>query len=115
MEEAALAADHLLQFPAFIHLHHDVGAADEFALHVELGDGGPVAVFLDASADFWIFEHVYRGDAFGIYAHGFEDLHGAAGEAALGEAGVAFHEKHDVVAFDDAVNTLLGVAHGDSF
>jgi hypothetical protein len=29
-----------LQFPALIHLHHDVEAADEFAFDVELGDGG---------------------------------------------------------------------------
>src|SRR5687767_6652329 len=38
-------AQDLLQFAALVHLHHDVRAADEFALHIQLGDGGPVAVF----------------------------------------------------------------------
>ena len=116
---ALLCVDDLLQFPAFIHLHHDVGAADEFAFDVQLGDGGPVAVFLDARADFWVFEDVHRGDAFGVYADGFEDLNRSTGEAALGKVGVAFHEKHNIVAFDEAVYPVvgrgLGVAHGDSF
>ncbi len=38
----------LLQLAALEHLHHDVGAADELALHIELGDRRPVAIFLDA-------------------------------------------------------------------
>src|SRR5689334_17014558 len=42
---------HLLQLARLVHLHHDVRAADEFAAHVQLGDGGPVAVFLDALAN----------------------------------------------------------------
>jgi hypothetical protein len=111
----ALATNHLLQFPVFIHLHHDVGAADELAFDVELGDGGPVAVFLDALADFCVVEHVHSRDAFGVDAHGFQDLDGAAGEAAHGKAGAAFHEQHNVVAFDELVDAGLGVAHGNSF
>jgi hypothetical protein len=40
------AADHLLQFPVLIHFHHDVGAADEFAFDVELGDVGQLLYFV---------------------------------------------------------------------
>ena len=37
---------------------HDVAAADEFTVDVELRDGGPVGVFFDALADGFIFEDV---------------------------------------------------------
>src|SRR5258708_32615157 len=50
--------EQLLQFARFVHFHHDVRAADEFALHVELRNGRPVREPLDALADFVVFEHV---------------------------------------------------------
>jgi hypothetical protein len=108
---AESAVNHLLQLPVFIHLHHDVGAADEFAFDVELGNGWPVAVFLDASADFWIVEHIDCSDALGIYADSFQNLDGATREAALRETCVAFHEKYDIVTFHEAIDFGLGIAH----
>jgi hypothetical protein len=39
-------------------------------------------------------------------------LDGTTGKTAHGKAGVAFHEQGDLVAFDDFVDALLGVAHG---
>ena len=44
----------LLQFALLIQVGNNVAAADELALDVELGDGGPVGVLLDAVADFWV-------------------------------------------------------------
>ncbi len=108
-----LAAEHLLEFARLVHLHHDVRAADELALHVQLRDGGPVAVFLDALADLLVFQHVHRGHGLGVHAAGLEDLDGAAREAAHREAGASLHEQQDVVGLDEGVDALLGVvAHG---
>src|SRR5690606_39014601 len=59
---SGLAVDHLLQLARFVHLHHDVRATDEFALDVQLGNGGPVAVVLDALANLLVFQYVHRGN-----------------------------------------------------
>ena len=75
---SGLAVDHLLQFARFVHVHHDVRAADEFAFDVQLRNGGPVAVFLDALADFSVVQHVHCFDGLGIHATGLEDLDRAA-------------------------------------
>src|SRR4028119_108313 len=45
-----LLVEELLKLAGLVHLHHDVGAADEPALHVELGDGGAVGIFPDPPA-----------------------------------------------------------------
>ena len=37
-----------------MHLGDDVAAADEFTVDEDLGDGGPVGVFLDALAQFFV-------------------------------------------------------------
>src|SRR5471032_1601187 len=81
-----------LQFARLKHLIHDVRTADELALDVELGNGRPVRVFLDALAHFRIVQHVDGGDVFD--AASFQDLDGAAGKTALWELGGALHEQH---------------------
>src|SRR5664279_6351939 len=40
----ALVLERLLQFAGLEHLAHDVAAADELALHVELRNGRPVGI-----------------------------------------------------------------------
>ena len=35
--------EQLLELTAGVHLHHDIAAADELAIDVQLRDGGPVA------------------------------------------------------------------------
>src|SRR3546814_12097078 len=52
------AVHQLMQFAGFPHLHHDVGAADELALHIELRDRRPVGIVLDALTDFHVLQHV---------------------------------------------------------
>src|SRR5437763_10428437 len=44
------------QFFLLEHLAHDIGAADKFALHIELGNGRPVGEGLDAFAHFGVFQ-----------------------------------------------------------
>ena len=46
-----LSGQQLLEFTALVHLRHDVRTPDEFTLDVELRDGRPLGVFLDALAD----------------------------------------------------------------
>ena len=88
---------HLLQLAALVHLHHDVRAADELAVHVELGDGRPVAVFLDALADLAssstltvVKSSVSTPQALRIWMARPEKPH-------CGKSGVALHVQHHVV------------------
>ena len=69
-------AQYLGEFAGFVHLGHDVRAADEFALDVKLGNGRPVAVFLDTLADISVVQHIDGGQGFGVHAAGFEQLNG---------------------------------------
>src|SRR5512145_371544 len=55
---SALRAQYLLKLARLEHLHHDVRTADELALDIELGDGRPVAVILDALADGLVLQHI---------------------------------------------------------
>ena len=92
------------------HLLDDVAAADELALHIELGDGRPVREFLDALADFGIREHV---DGFELHAELGKDVDDGRREAALRHNGRALHEEKNVVLGDilgDAV--VNGRGHG---
>ena len=63
------------EFARLEHLAHDVTAADEFALDIELRDRRPVRVVLDALTDIGIREHVH---AFEGNAKIVEDLHDLA-------------------------------------
>src|SRR5471030_1368101 len=97
------------QFARFKHFIHDVGTADELAFDVELWNGRPVRVFLDALAHVLIVEHVDGGDVFD--AASFQDLDGAAGKAALRELGGALHEQHDRRRVHGFFDPGLYVAH----
>ena len=95
-------------------LHQDVRATNALTLDIELTNGRPVAVFLDALADPVVFQHIDGLDVLGLDAAGFENLNGAAGKTALWKARSAFHEKQHGVGFDQFINALLGVAHSYS-
>src|SRR6187551_1164775 len=104
-------ADELLQLAALEHFHHDVGAANELAVDVQLRDRRPVAVRLDALPDVRILEHVDR-----LEGHGqmLKDRDRPAREAALREKLGALHEKDHLIAADDLVDPLSGVSHSSS-
>src|SRR5262245_22432408 len=87
--------EQLLQLAAAIHLGHDVRAADEFAVDVELRDGRPVGVLLDALPDVGVFQHVDGEDL--ARATGAQDPDRVRGKTALGKVGRAFHVEHDPV------------------
>ena len=109
--QIGLARNHFLQFAGLVHLYHDVRPANKFALDVELGNGGPLAVFLDALANAVVLKHIDGFHGLGVYTARLQDLDGTAREAALGEAGVALHEEQNFVALDQLVDALLCVCH----
>src|SRR6185312_2263160 len=103
------ARDQLLQLARLVHLAHDVAAADELAVHVELRDGGPVRVLLDALADVLVLQHVDGEDL--LRAAHLQELRGRGREAAHRLLRVALHVEHDGVAGDLLPDGFLD-AHG---
>ncbi|CVI61865.1 hypothetical protein AGR9A_Cc80122 [Agrobacterium salinitolerans str. Hayward 0363] len=97
-----------LQFAGLEHLSYDVTAADEFALDVELRDGWPIGIVLDALTDVAVGKHV---DALVLDAEIIEDLYHLAGKTALRKLRGALHEKNDVVALHFAVDHVVNAAH----
>ena len=87
-------AQQLAELARGVHLAHDVAAADEAPVDVELGDRRPLAVLLDPVADLGAAEHVdrlVRGEEL------VEDAHHLGGEPARGGPAVALHEEDDGV------------------
>ncbi len=96
-----------LEFAGAIHLGHDVAAADELALDVELRVGGPVRVRLERLAQLRLLEDV------DVAVARLERAQGARGlrrESALREVRRALHEQHDRRGIE-----LLPDASGSSF
>src|SRR5450830_567092 len=106
---SAIVLQQRLQFTRFVHLAHDVGAADEFAAHIQLRDGRPVRVFLDALTHFRIVQHIHGGDI--LDAAGLQDLDRPAGKAALRELGGALHEQHHRGGRHGFLDPVLYIAH----
>src|SRR3546814_7934250 len=88
-------------FARFEHLHHDVAAADEFTLHIELRDRGPIGKALDPLADLHVLKHVHP---FIWDAAMLENGDCTAGKAALREQRGSLHEQDDIVAGNDVGN-----------
>jgi len=53
-----LTLNQLLEFATLKHFGHDVRATDKFTVDVELGDGWPVRVLLDALTNAFIIKHI---------------------------------------------------------
>src|SRR5450756_2641142 len=104
----ALVLERLLQFAGLEHLAHDVAAADELALHIELRNGRPVGIGLDAVPQVGGIQHV---EAFVGDAQVVEDLHHLPGKPALRKLRRALHEQHHVVSLHFIDDELLD-AHG---
>ncbi len=77
----SLDSQRLLQLAGFEHLLHDVAAAHEFAIHVQLRDRRPARELLDALSHVGIREHVE-----GLVGAGktIEHAHHTRRETALG-------------------------------
>jgi len=100
----ALVGKELLQFAGLEHLADDVAAADEFALDVELRNGRPIGVGLDAVPQVGGLKDI---EPLVADADVIENLHHLPGEAALRKLRRSLHEQHDVVRLHFVVNELL--------
>src|SRR5215472_8937001 len=109
LDRDALVLEQGLQFAGLEHLADDVAAADEFALDVELRNGRPVRVRLDALAQVVVLEHV---EPFVGHAEMIEDLHDLPGEAAHRELRRALHEQHHLVRLDLIIDELVDGHYG---
>eukprot|EP00968_Pinguiococcus_pyrenoidosus_P006997 scaffold462_cov195-Pinguiococcus_pyrenoidosus.AAC.67 len=69
---------HLLKLAVLVHLVDDVRAADELLVHVELRNGGPVAVLLDGLPISCQFSLHTRGSIFSIASTFFGGVCGGA-------------------------------------
>jgi len=112
--QQALFAQQGLQLARAVHLADDVAAADEFALHIELGDRWPIREALDALAQGVALQDVHAGE---IHPQMVEDLHHRGREAAARLVRHALHEQHHGMLghrLGDELMGLLfeGVGHG---
>src|SRR5687767_3342580 len=95
------ARQELLKLTFFEKLRHDIAAADELASDVQLRNGGPVRILLDAVAHRGVGKHVHVLE---VRACFFQDLHDLRGKSALREQLVPLHEQHHTLAVDHALN-----------
>jgi hypothetical protein len=99
------SAEHVAELAGIEHLDDDVTAADQLPVHIELRDGRPVAIDLDAVAQLGVLQHV---DRLVVRQHHVEGCHGLGREAALGLGGVALHEEHHAVVAEEGVDGFAG-------
>lgn len=76
-----------------MHRDEDIAAADELLVDVDLGDGGPLRVLLDAFPQALVLKDIVGGKLFRVDALHAEDLDAGTREAALGGLGRALHEE----------------------
>jgi hypothetical protein len=79
-------------------LQHDVTATDQLAIDIQLRDGRPVTVGLDALTDFLVGQHVDVGE---LDAQVLQRAHGLGRETTLRHRRLALHEQHDAVGVED--------------
>ncbi len=87
-----------------MHAHQDIATADKLTTDIQLRDGGPVTVLLDAAPQILILEHVEGGEFVRVDALQAEDLDRGARETALRRLWGAFHEQHYRRGGDGAVD-----------
>src|SRR5262245_47656694 len=94
---AVLSTEHAAELAAFVKVRHDVGAADELTVHVQLRERRPVRVLLQTLTKLGVGEnvHVTKVDAAFL-----QDPDHVRAEAALREMLRALHEEHDLAALD---------------
>src|SRR5574340_426316 len=97
---------HFLDFALLVHLDHDVGPADQFALDVQLREGRPVGVVLQVFEDFRVGQHVDGQEI--LYTASLQDLRSARREAALRKLWRAFHVQYDGIVGDLVTDAVEG-------
>ena len=96
----------LVELARFKHLSHDIGPTNEFLVHVELGNGGPVAVVLDALANLGVGQDVHRLE---LDTERLQRAQGSGAEATLWHLLVPLHEQDDLVFADDVLDGAANV------
>ena len=107
-------AEQLVQFATGRHALDDVGAADQFAIDIELRNGRPVSVFLDALPDLLVGEHI---DRHVVIEQVVEDTGRRRRESATRRVARSLHEQDDTVAGEHRLDALADgfwTGHGDS-
>jgi hypothetical protein len=94
-----------VQLTALVHFAHDVAAAHELALDIELRDRRPIREFLDSISDLAVGEHV---DRFVFADQLVQNPGDGGGEAAARRKGRSLHEKDNGIAADGALDLLAG-------
>lgn len=82
----------------------DVAATDELAVDVDLRDGGPIGVLLDAFPQLLVLEAVECFEEFRLDTLDLHDLDDCAGETAHGHVGSTFHKDDQRVALDGSID-----------
>ncbi len=95
-----------------MHFHRDVAAADEFTFDVNLRDGRPVGVLLDAFPDIVIFQHIdgVEGDSVAL-----QDVNNLRGKSAHWLFRCALHEDGHRVGFNFFFDALHYGLFGHGF
>src|SRR5690606_18809388 len=93
--------EHFGQLAGLVQVGHDVAAADQLAVDVELRIRGPVGVALQSLAQVRIQEDVVRLEVDADLPQDADDL---GREATLRERLGALHEEHDLAAAEQALN-----------
>ena len=96
----------LVELARFEHLRHDIGPTNELLVHVKLGNGGPVAVVLDALANLGIGQDIHRLE---LNTEGLQRAQGSGAEATLWHLLVSLHEQDDLVFGDDVLDGAADV------
>src|SRR5690606_12972836 len=99
-----------LEFATGQHFANDIGAADEFASNIQLGNGGPVGIFLNALTNFFVVKHVHSDELGSSCLE--QRLNGATRKPALRKLGRALHEQHHGVGCNGFTDEILDFAHG---
>src|SRR5262249_19052287 len=100
----AACRQQLSEFAGFEHLADDIATADELAFDIELRNRWPVGECLDSMAERRIAEHV---DTLELDAQMAQHLDHGTGKIALREDLCTFHEQHDIMLADLALDALL--------
>jgi len=111
MADNGLSSEGLLEFTALIHLGHDVRTTDKFTLDVQLRNGWPVGIILNALANRLVLQHIHGKQV--RHAERVQNADCICRKSALRKLRVAFHIQHHSVRGDLFVDAFLRISsHG---
>lgn len=88
------------------HLNNNVVATNKLLVDVELGNGGPLAILLDACSELRVLEHIVSGKLGRINALVAQDLDAVAAESTSRSLRGALHEQDHRSTVHSGVNSI---------